>query len=153
MTKFITRVIILISLGLGLTSAANAEPQWLVKESPNSVTQTADKLEAAVKKAGATVFARIDHQAGAIKIGEKLEATTVVIFGNPKLGTPIIRANRRAGIDLPIRVLIWQEGDKTFIGTMTPEELKTRYEIKGVDGVFNKMGGALAKLMGAAIAP
>nr|HMQ58321.1 DUF302 domain-containing protein [Rhizobiaceae bacterium] len=111
---------------------------------------TADKVVAAVEKAGATVFARVDHAAGAKAVGAELPATTMVIFGNPKLGTPIIAADRRAGLDLPIRVLIWDDGGKTMIGYEAPAELKARYAIEGADASFDAMAGALDKLTGAA---
>lgn len=139
------------ALALAATSQpAQAEENWITKTSPHTVSVTADKLVAAIEKAGPTVFARIDHAAGAEKAGLKLEPTTLVIFGNPKIGTPIMQANRKAAIDLPIRVLIWSEDGKTMLGAVSPDGLKARYSIEGAEKALTTMGGALNKLMEAA---
>lgn len=127
-----------------------AADDWIVKDSPHDVSTTADNFVAAVEKAGAKVFARIDHAQGAKSIGTELEGTTLILFGNPKLGTPIIQADRKAGIDLPVRLLIWSEGGKTQMGALSPEALKARYDIEGADKSFEMMGGAINKLMDAA---
>ncbi len=132
------------------TMPSKAMDDWLIKQSPHDVATTADRLVAVIKKAGATVFARIDHQAGAMKAGMEMQSATVVLFGNPKIGTPIMKANPRAAIDLPIKVLIWSEGGKTQIGALAPSALKARYSIEGVEKPFAKMTGALNKLMGVA---
>ena len=129
---------------------SNAMDEWIIKQSPDDVKTTTDRLIAVIIKAGATVFARIDHQKGAIEAGLKMPPTTVVLFGNPKLGTPIMNANPRAAIDLPIKVLIWSEDGKTKIGALAPSALKARYSIEGVEKPFAKMNGALNKLMGVA---
>ncbi len=128
-----------------------AMDDWIVKQSPHDVSTTADRLVAVIKKAGATVFARIDHQAGAKKAGLEMQPATVVLFGNPKIGTPIMLANPRAAIDLPIRVLIWSKDGKTQIGALSPAAMKARYKIEGVEQPFAKMNGALNKLMGVAV--
>ena len=133
-----------------LLTPAKAMDDWVTQSSPHSVSVTADKLVAAVEKAGATVFARIDHQAGAKKIGDELAGATLVVFGNPKLGTPIMKSNIKAGLDLPIRVLIWEEGGKTTLGALSADALKSRYGIEGADGALMKMKGAVGNLMGAA---
>lgn len=123
---------------------------WIIKESKNSVVITADKLVKAIKGAGATLFARIDHAAGAQKVGLEMEPATLIIFGNPKLGTPIMKASPRAGIDLPIRVLIWSENAKVQLGALSPASFKERHALNNVDGPLGKMDGALNKLMSVA---
>ena len=123
---------------------------WVVRESSGSAAETADRLVAAVEQAGATVFARVYHAAGAKTVGEDLDPTVLVIFGNPKIGTAIIKADRRAALDLPLRVLIWEEDGVTRIGYERPNTLKTRYGIKCADEAFAKMTGALEKLTTAA---
>ncbi|MGI9355293.1 MAG: DUF302 domain-containing protein [Rhizobiaceae bacterium] len=127
-----------------------AAENWILKESPHSVEKTADNLVAVIEKAPPTLFARIDHAAGAKKAGLELEPTTLVIFGNPKIGTPIMRANRKAAMDLPTKILIWSEGGKTTMGALAPEGLKARYGIEDARKSFEMMGGALGKLMEAA---
>lgn len=131
-------------------NSANAQDSWIIKESPASVEITADKLEAAIGAAGATVFARIDHAAGAKSIDAELEDMTLVVFGNPKIGTPIMQAEPRAGLDLPIRVLIWEDQGQTKIGYLDPAALQERYSIEGADQSFMTMKGALEKLTNAA---
>ncbi|MEQ8394638.1 DUF302 domain-containing protein [Thalassobaculum sp.] len=129
---------------------AQAIDGWVVRDSSGSTAETADRLVAAVEQAGATVFARVDHAAGAKAAGDDLDPTVLVIFGNPKIGTPIIKADRRAALDLPLRVLIWEEDGVTRIGYENPNTLKTRYGIMGADEAFAKMAGALEKLTTAA---
>lgn len=123
---------------------------WITKTSPHSVEKTVAQLTAAVEGAGAKVFAVVDHAAGAAKVDAKLAPSTLVIFGNPKIGTPVMQANIRAGLDLPLRVLVFEEGGKTIIGYLDPAKMKARYDISGVDEVFTKITGALNKLTDAA---
>ncbi len=135
-----------------LASHSAIAGDWIVKESANDASKTADQLVAAIEKAGAKVFARVDHAAGAKAAGMALEPTILVMFGNPKIGTPIIAADRRAGLDLPIRVLIWEEAGKTKLGYEDPADLKSRYAVAGADEAFAAMTGALDKLTGMAAA-
>ena len=135
-----------------LINSANvfAAENWIVKESPHSVEKTADQLVAAIEAGPPKLLARVDHAASAKGAGLELEPTTLVIFGNPKLGTPIMQANRKVAMDLPVKILIWSEGGKTMMGALAPEALKARYGVEGADKSFEVMGGALGKLMGAA---
>jgi uncharacterized protein (DUF302 family) len=149
MIKKVAAATVLVSFAVALALPAKAE-DWMVKESASSVSETADKLVAAVENAGAKVFARVDHAAGAQSIGEEMAGMTMVMFGNPKMGTPILKAAPKAGLDLPIRVLIWDDGGTTMIGYLDPVSLKARYEVEGADGAFDAMGKALDKLTGAA---
>lgn len=137
---------LLIATLLTLVAPSAFAGDWIIKDSAGSASQTADQLVAAVEKAGAKVFARVDHAEGAKAAGMALEPTVLVIFGNPKIGTPIIAANRRAGLDLPIRVLIWEEAGKTRLGYENPADLKSRYAVEGADEAFAAMAGALDKL-------
>jgi uncharacterized protein (DUF302 family) len=129
---------------------AFAANDWVVRDSASPVPETADKLIAAVEAAGAKLVARVDHAANATSVGASLEPTILVIFGNPKVGTPIIQADRRAALELPIRILIWQEGGRTRLGYRNPQSLKAEYGIKGADEAFVAMTGALEKLTTAA---
>ncbi|AKI00938.1 hypothetical protein IMCC20628_02235 [Hoeflea sp. IMCC20628] len=135
---------------LATSVSARAEDGWVIKSSAVSVEKTADKLVAAVEKAGAKVFARVDHAAGAKSIDAELADMTMVMFGNPKIGTPILQAEPRAGLDLPNRVLIWDDEGQTKIGYLDPADLKARYKITGADKAFDVMTGALGKLTDAA---
>jgi uncharacterized protein (DUF302 family) len=126
---------------MGTTMTANAMDKvtdtWLVKESQHDVATTTDKLVQAIEGAGATLFAEMDP-------------ATLVIFGNPNLGTPLMKSNPKAGLDLPIRVLIWHENGKTQLGALSPDAFKERYALEGVEGPLDKMNGALNTLMGKA---
>ncbi|MEL6921946.1 MAG: DUF302 domain-containing protein [Pseudomonadota bacterium] len=134
--------------------AASAVPafadDWIVKNSASNVETTVSKLVAAVEGVGATVFATVDHAVGAQSIDAELDDMTLVMFGNPRLGTPILQSAPRAGLDLPIRVLIWDDAGQTKIGYLDPAELKGRYSVEGADKSFEMMAGALMKLTDAA---
>lgn len=144
----------LVAAAAALIIAANqtaaAEEGWIIKSSAGTVEETANKLVSAAEQEGATVFARVDHAAGAESIGEKLNGMTMVMVGNPKIGTPIMQAAPRAGLDLPNRVLIWEENGRTRIGYLDPLELKKRYDVEGADPAFDTMAAALGKLTDAA---
>jgi uncharacterized protein (DUF302 family) len=77
--------------------------------SSRDFTTTLERLLAALASKGITVFARIDHAAGAASVGLALPPTTLVMFGNPAAGTPLMQAAQTAGIDLPMKVLVWQD--------------------------------------------
>jgi uncharacterized protein (DUF302 family) len=141
------------ALLVGGTLVASARPvdEVLVKPSTRGVKESIDALAQAVEAAGAKVVARVDHAAGAKATGAEMKPMEVLIFGNPKLGTPLIQANPRAGLDLPMKVLAYEDAaGKVWIVTTRPSALKTRYGIKGRDEVITAMSGALDKLTGAA---
>lgn len=133
------------AIGIAATGAAFAD-DWIIKDSASDVVKTADKLIAVIEKAGATVIARVDHAASAKSIDAELDPMTLVIFGNPAIGTPILQAEPKAGLDLPVRVLIWEKDGATKIGYLEPEELKDRYDVEGADKSFEMMTDALKKL-------
>lgn len=139
----------LATAAITTVAAANmafAADGWVTKTSNHDVSATADRLVAAVEGAGATVFARVDHQKGAMSVGSEIPGAMLVIFGNPAIGTPIIAENPKAGLDLPIRVLIWDDGGQTMIGYLSPDELASRYGLTASAEALNKMGGAAGKL-------
>lgn len=112
----------------------------IVKTSPYSVKETMDRLQAAVTKKGAHVFARVDHGAGAKVAGLPLAPAEVLIFGNPRLGTPLMQKNARFGLDLPVRVLVYQDGDTTKIVYASPQALGARYGLKANNPMLFTMG-------------
>lgn len=83
----------------------------IVKDSLNSVEKTVNKIQNIVTKKGFTVFAVVDHQAGANKVRMQLPPSKEIIFGNPKIGTALLQENMQAGLDLPIRILVYQDKD------------------------------------------
>ncbi|MBG6154313.1 uncharacterized protein (DUF302 family) [Labrenzia sp. EL_159] len=129
------------------TMVAKAADTDLVKvPSPHSVEQTADNLVAAVEKAGAKVFARVDHAAGGKSVDMEIPANQVVIFGNPKLGTPVIRDAPEAGLDLPIRVAIIETDNGTILVYHAPASLAAAHGLPADHPSIGKMTGALKNL-------
>lgn len=121
--------------------------------SNKSVAETIDALAAAVESAGAKVFARVDHAGGAQKVGAELAPAELLIFGNPKLGTPAMQADIHTGLFLPLKVLAYQdEGGQTQITYQDPATMFVGLAI-GADAPFvEAMRGALGKLTAAAAA-
>jgi uncharacterized protein (DUF302 family) len=121
-------------------------PEGLVVLScPRTPKEAMDGLAASVVRHGMTVFARIDHAAAAKEAGMTLAPTEVLIFGNPKGGTPLMQAAQTLGIDLPLKALVWQDGaGKTWIGYNDPRWLARRHGVTGHDQQLDGMANALA---------
>jgi uncharacterized protein (DUF302 family) len=111
-------------------------------------TETMSRLEAAVKAKGLTVFARIDHAAGAAEVGLPLLPTEVLIFGNARGGTPLMQAMQTIGIDLPLKALVWQdESGSTWLSYNDPAWLARRHGLgHQTDTTVNALAGALDAL-------
>jgi len=113
--------------------------------------ETMARIEAGIKAHGMSVFARINHAALAAEVGLALRPTEVVLFGNPRGGTPLMQARQTIGIDLPLRALVWQDGaNQTWLSYNDPDWLAKRHELAGVDGVIAAMSRALADIAGKA---
>ena len=97
------------SLCLMASGVASAADGLVSIKSPYPARETMTRLESLVKERGLTVFARVDHAAGAAKIGMTLRATEVLIFGNPQGGTPFMMCAQTLGIDLPLKALVWED--------------------------------------------
>jgi len=128
-----------------LVSATSALSEKLVAlESKYDVKETLDRLAAELDKRDIKVAARIDHAAGAKAVGMELPPTEVLMFGNPRLGTPLMQSAPAIGIDLPMKVLAWQDkAGKVWIGYTAPDALKARHGISDRDEVFKAMAAAL----------
>jgi len=106
--------------------------------------ETLDLFESAVRSKGMTVFARVDHHKGAAAVGLELRPTEVLIFGNPKIGTLLMQGDQLAGIDLPLKVLAWQdEQGAVWLAYNDPAWIVKRHGIHDRDAVVEKMQGAL----------
>jgi uncharacterized protein (DUF302 family) len=114
--------------------------------------QTMDRLEAEIKAKGLTVFARIDHAAGAKEVGLALRPTEVLIFGNAKGGTPLMQSSQTAGIDLPLKCLVWQdEAGKTWLSYNDPAWIAHRHGLgAATDAAVKAMTAMLAAVSKAA---
>ena len=129
----------------GLTSIASSF-------GPN---ETMNRLEAEVKARGMTVFARIDHAAGAVEAGLSLRPTEVLIFGNAKTGTPLMQAVQTIAIDLPLKALVWQDasGD-TWLSYNDPAWLAQRHRLgHDAEAVIGGMAVALGAIARSATSP
>ena len=150
-SKIVVAVIALSLAGVGGLFSAPALAQGsgeglIVKKSAFGATKTLDRLGLALTRAGLTIFARVKHQAGAKKVGLELKPTELLIFGNPKMGTPLMQANPAMGLDLPLRAVAWEARDgTTYLAYTDPAALKARYGITSKDALFAKMTGALKK--------
>ena len=111
--------------------------------------ETMDRLEAALRASGVTIFARIDHAAGAAEVGETLRPTELLIFGNPKAGTPLMQAGQTIGIDLPLKALVWRDAaGKTQVSYNEPGWLARRHGLgAAADSAVANMAAMLAKLV------
>jgi uncharacterized protein (DUF302 family) len=97
-------------------------------DSPLSPKDTMDRVEAEVAARGMTVFARVDHSAGAAAVGLPLRPTEVLVFGNARGGTPLMQAVQTIGIDLPLKFLVWKEADgRTRLAYNDPQWLAERH--------------------------
>lgn len=136
-----------------ISTSAQADTSNLVrKQSPYSVEETLNRLEAIVRGKGATVFARVDHAAGAMKAGQTLRPTAVLMFGNPKLGTPIMLKAQQAGLDLPMKVLAYTAADgKTWLVYSNPQAMGQAHGIAMDAPETTKVGNVLNALTNAAI--
>ncbi len=133
---------------------AHAQDGLVSVASPHDVSTTIDKLEAVLASKGMTVFARINHADGATKAGLELRPTEVLIFGNPKAGTPLMNCSQSIGIDLPQKMLAWQAEDgQVYLAYNDPAYLKLRHASDGCDKVFTNISGALGKFAKAATSP
>ena len=122
-------------------------------KSPVDAKTTMDRLEAQAKQRGLNVFARIDHAAGAARIGKTLRPTEVLIFGNPQGGTPLMECAQTAGIDLPLKALVWQDAaGQVWLGYNDPAFLALRHKAPEC-AVVGNLAKALADLAQAATAP
>lgn len=133
--------------------AAGAVEGLISVRSPHSVSDTMDRLEAAVNPRSLKVFARIDHAAGAATVGTSLRPTQVLIFGNPQGGTPLMQCAQTIGIDLPLTALVWEDqASQVWLGYSDPVFLARRHGVPQC-AAADKLRNALADLAKAVVAP
>ena len=118
----------------------------IVRASRHEPKETMDRLAAAVTARGAAIVARIDHAAAAATVGLALAPTEVLMFGNPKAGTPLMQAAQTIGIDLPLRALVWRDAAGiTHVGYNDPLWLARRHGAEaGSEAVLKAMAALLA---------
>jgi uncharacterized protein (DUF302 family) len=123
--------------------------QLITKLSPLSVEETVAHLSQIVASQGLKLFDVIDHSAAAKAAGLQLRDTKVVIFGSPQAGTPVMQAAPLAALDLPLKVLVWANGDQTMLAYTAPAALAARYQLS--DELAARLAG-INKLTDAVIA-
>jgi uncharacterized protein (DUF302 family) len=106
-----------------------AETQITSKVSPRSVTDTVSRLTGMLSAKGLKVFAVIDQSAEASGVGMQLRETTLVLFGSPAAGTPVMAAAPLAALDLPLKVLVWADNGQTKVTYYGPAALAARYDL------------------------
>lgn len=150
--------LLIFSMPVFADSHATAKPMEASTEisrklSPHSVADTMDKFETIIKSKGFDVFARIDHQKNAEAIDMKMNPAQVIIFGNPKGGTMLMSDDIRVALDLPLRVVVYQDADeKVYIAYREPVAMVKDYDLEShkvigvlTDGLNNLTAAAVAE--------
>ena len=128
----------------GLVSAAEG---LVTLDSPYSVDDTADRLQQAVSAAGFKVIARVEHSRAAAGVGIDLRPEVLLIFGKPRAGSLLMQSSPTAGIDLPMKYLVWQDGaGGVHLAWNDPGWIASRHGITDRDKLVHKMQGVLRKL-------
>ncbi|EKY14941.1 DUF302 domain-containing protein [Capnocytophaga sp. oral taxon 326] len=120
-------------------------------QSPYTFEQTIERLQEILKSKGITVFATIDHQAAAKAVGEKLAPATVLIVGNPKIGTALMQENPRFAIELPLKILIYEENKTVNIRYEKIAAIAEKYHIKQNFATAEKIDTAMLQLIKSSI--
>ena len=116
-------------------------------ESTFGPKETMDRLEAEIHQKGMNVFARIDHAAGAANVGLALAPTELIIYGNPRGGTPLMQSVQTVGIDLPLKALVWQDAaNKTWLSYNEPAWIAQRHGVAGAESTIDKMADLLSAI-------
>jgi uncharacterized protein (DUF302 family) len=118
------------------------------KESKYSYAETITRLSKAITDAGNTIFDTIDQAKAAEGVGMKLRPTTLIVFGNPKGGTPLMDARPLFALELPLKIIVWDDGGMTFVAYASMFEIAQRYDIEN-DPRIAMMDKALDALTGA----
>ena len=109
--------------------------------------ETMDRLQAEIRAKGMTVFARIDHAAGAAEVGLTLRPTELIIFGNARGGTPLMESVQTVGIDLPLKALVWEDaGGETYLSYNEPSWIAQRHNVANAEPVVSKMAAGLSAI-------
>ena len=141
-----------VALALAALPVASFAAELVKKQSPHSVTETLDRLETVLKEEDITVMARVDHGANADKVGMQLRPTQLLIFGKPERGTRLMQEDQTVGIDLPMKVLAWEDqAGQVWIVYEKPEAIASERGITGAADVVQTMSKGLDNLTDAAV--
>lgn len=135
----------IITILLSTQAEAGATDGIIHLKSKHSVTTTINNLESILKNKGMTIFKRVDHKAGAEKAGLQLRPTELLVFGNPKVGTPLMLCSQTAALDLPQKALAYEdENGQVWLAYNDPVYMANRHNIKECEESINKVSNALA---------
>ncbi len=150
----IRQVLIAFSTATTLLWANAASAELLRKESASTVKITIDRLETILKERGFTIFARVDHAAGAKSVNQELRPTELLMFGNPQGGTPMMQAEQTMGASLPLRALAWQDAaGKVWLGYDAVTDIATSRGLSKDHPAVVRTAEALKALTDAAVKP
>ncbi|KAB7624093.1 DUF302 domain-containing protein [Alkalilimnicola sp. S0819] len=139
------RMMLFVSLLLAAAPLMAAGDGLVRTQSRYSVERTAQRLVQALEEKGMTVMAQVDHAANARRVGKELRPTRLVIFGNPRVGTPLMRCSQTVAIDLPQKALIWEDAEGVvWLAYNEPEYLAYRHGVAGCADALAKVEAALA---------
>ena len=145
------KLILTVLLVFLIVSPVMAADGMINIQSNFSVKETAYRLESILKEKKMTIFQQISHSESARKVGIELRATHLIIFGNPKAGSPLMQCQQSVAIDLPQKALIWKDDQsKVWISYNDPMYLIKRHSISGCEEKFSKIKKALSGILGAA---
>jgi uncharacterized protein (DUF302 family) len=124
----------------------------IINTSAASHEQTVQRLTEALEQRGIKLFARIDHAAAATEVGIELEPELVLVFGNPRGGTPLMQADAHVGIELPLKILVFERGGVVQLAYHDPHELAEEYQLDDLGPALEQMAGLMAQLVAEASA-
>lgn len=137
-----------------LAASARADAGLVSVRSSHDVPRTVERLEQALKAKDVPLVAKVDHAAGAAKVGATLRPTILLLFGNPKLGTPLLQCAQTSGIDLPQKALVWEdEKGQTWVSYNDPKYLASRHGVGECGDAIGKTAAALESLAASATKP
>ena len=139
------KLLIAISIVLIFAMQTVAAEGMINVQSDFNFKETTDRLESILNEKGMTIFNRIKHSEGAGKVGIELRETELIIFGNPKVGSPLMKCQQSVAIDLPQKALVWEDHDSNvWISYNDPTYLEKRHGISGCGEVILKIKKALS---------
>lgn len=133
--------------GVVMALSMSAKAELIEVQSENDFQQTVTKLKSAIEVEGMTIFATVDHAAAAQKVDLFLAPNTMVMFGNPKVGTKLMQCDAQVGIELPLKMLVTQDlNHKVWVTYENPEALAKRFDLSKCQSTLSKVADVLQSL-------
>lgn len=130
-----------------LAAAAAAADGLITQASRYPAAEAVERLDKTIRGAGLTVFATVDHAAAAERAGLRMPPSTVIVFGNPKGGTPLMLRAPTIALDLPMKILVWEDSaGKAWVSYSTASDVAARHGLKGMEKQVQGLDAALRKL-------